>query len=92
MKERQVTILPCSAKTYSETVYFQLTLKHVFYIFHNIFFSTMMWFTKTVHLLLVQPLCQILELIVAHKSKSLPSPGLDIIKTFYKLIMMLNFC
>lgn len=52
----------------------------------------MMWFTKTVHLLLVRPLCQILELIVAHKSKSLLSPGLDTIKTFYKLIIMLNFC
>ncbi|TWW53450.1 Cell adhesion molecule 4 [Takifugu flavidus] len=33
--------------------------------------------TPSIHLLLVRPLCQMLEPIVAHESKCLPTPGLE---------------
>lgn len=32
--------------------------------------------TPSIHLLLVQPLCQVLELILTHESKSLPIPAI----------------
>lgn len=50
---------------------------YVFYIFHDIFFSPTRWFTKTLHLLLVRPICEILELIVAHESKSVFDGGMN---------------
>lgn len=41
---------------------------------HNIFFSLLRWVTKHfIHRLLLQPVCHILKLILAHQSKSLPT-------------------
>lgn len=57
---------------------FQLTLNHVCICSVIVYplCSTMRWVTKTVHLLLVQPLFEILEAIVPHESEGLPTTDL----------------